>query len=309
MTKEAGGLDLKTLLGVLAGAAVFVLAMSLRLLVGGRKSLLEQRLKKGGEERREELIAEAVWMRVRSWNPVPELVKRLLGGNERENLSARLRQAGMEPANMTPDAFMSLRVNLAALAFVGTSAGLAFLGSGTRSLVVGIGAGLLAYLLPSFWLDARIGERKDGVERGLVNFVSMLAVTCEAGLGLPEALGRVGPEFGGQIAAEVERMLAEVRMGALWPEVLKRATERYDSQDFALVLGSIATAITHGTPIAGVLRETARQLRQARRTRAQEQAQKATAKMLVPIIFFMFIPLAVVVMGPPVLNLFKSLVL
>jgi tight adherence protein C len=270
---------------------------------------MDRGLRRKTDEGRAELIQETVWVKVRTWNPLRDVARRFLGGSERETLEARLRAAGLAGKDMTAEAFVSLRLALALGAFVAVAFAMGVLGSGARSLGVGMGMGVLGYLAPTFWLGSRIADRKLKVEKGLLNFVSMMAVTCDAGLSLAEALERVSHELGGQIGEEVQRVSTEVKMGALWGDALERAAGRYQSADLSLVLGSIATSTAHGTAIAGVLRESGRQLRQARRNRAQEQAQKASAKILVPIILLMFVPLAILLVGPPVLNLLESLIL
>jgi tight adherence protein C len=62
-----------------------------------------------------------------------------------------------------------------------------------------------------------------------------------------------------------------------------------------------------GIPIAAVLREQGKEMRLKRRQRAEEKAQKVTVKILFPLIFCLLPALFIVVMGPGVLTLVKSL--
>lgn len=253
------------------------------------------------------IIEEATWMRVTKWkNPLLGIAGRLARqGEERENLGTKIRVAGLGN-RLTVEAFISLKLLLGLGCFAFFTL-LGVFGLGITAMSSGLLMGGLAYVAPEIWLTSLVVARRSKVEKGLLNFVTMLAVTCEAGLSLGEALARVADELGGQMGEEVDRILTEAKMGAIRSKAMKDAAERYDSADLSLVFGAIATAEEHGTPIVDVLKEVARQLRQARRTRAQEQAQKASVKILVPIILCMFVPLAIVLVGPPIMNLFQSL--
>lgn len=253
------------------------------------------------------VVEEAAWMRLTKWkNPLTGIANRLaMQGDEMETLGGKIRAAGLSQ-RLTVQSFISLKLLMGLGGFVFFAVIGAF-GLGMTSIGMGFLLGGLGYMAPEIWLTSLVASRKAKIEKGLLNFIAMLAVTCEAGLTLGEAMARVAQELGGQIGDEVDRILTEAKMGGVRSKAMKEAAARYDSADLSLVFGTIATAEEHGTPIVGVLKEVARQLRQARRNRAQEQAQKASVKILVPIILCMFVPLAIVVVGPPVMNLFRSL--
>lgn len=294
---------LRTTLFTLTFLSALMFAGLVGTLVRSRKSLLDRRL---GTEAEVNIIEEAAWARLKKWNnPLLGLAKRLAKGGEVENLRARIRAAGLED-RLTVETFISLKllIGLGCFAFF-TAMGV--FGLGLTALSMGLLVGALGYVAPEIWLTSLVTARRSKIEKGLLNFVTMLAMTCESGLSLTEAFARVAYELGGQIGAEVDRIVTEIKMGALRSKALKDAAERYDSDDLSLVFGAIATADEHGTPIVDVLKEVARQLRQARKTRAQEQAQKASVKILIPIIVCMFLPLAVILVGPPVVNLVQSL--
>lgn len=288
-------------IALLSALSVLMIAAWYDSLTAKKVSKLQERL-----GYRLDPIVEAISApRKRFSNPFLTIGRHLASAEAREEISNKLKQAG-NPQGLTVEEFISLKLIASSILF-GLVSLLGVLGSGWRGIGLGLMAGGIGYLLPTFWLDSRVAERKTGVETGLLNFVNMLTVATEAGLSIQEALARVGERHAGTLGEEIRRILAEVDMGKIRSIALREAAERYDSADLALVFGTIAQADEYGTPMAEVLRSIAKQLQQARRNRAQEMSQKASVKILIPIILFMFVPLAILMVGPALLNLMQSL--
>ncbi len=217
----------------------------------------------------------------------------------------RLKWAG-DPRNLSAADFYSAKLIAAVLGF-GFFASFSFVGAGVMGLFLSGFAAFAGYSLPDVWLNALINQRKRQVDRQIISFTDMLAIATEAGLSLNDAVARVSEQYGGVLGREFQRAFAQVQGGRPLTEALEDLAGRNPSDDLGLLVSALTQATKMGTPVVQVLREQAGQLRQSKRNRAQEVAQKASVKMLVPIIAFIFLPMMILILGPAISNLGRAL--
>lgn len=197
------------------------------------------------------------------------------------------------------------------LAALGVASALAFLGGTLHAPVTTIYAlalplAALGYMLPSFWLGGRIRARQAAILKALPDTLDLLTVCVEAGLGFDAALARVVQKWRNPLTEEMERLLADLRMGRVRREALKDMAERTDVADVHSFVSSLIQADLLGVGLVKVMRVQSDQMRQRRRLRAEEQAQKAPVKMLFPLIFLIFPAVYIVILGPAMLSLSKA---
>ncbi len=88
---------------------------------------------------------------------------------------------------------------------------------------------------------------------------------------------------------------------------LRAMEERCDSPELRAFVLAIIQADTFGVSIGRVLRGQSDEMRVKRRQRAEERAQKAPVKMLIPMVFCIFPALFLVVLGPAMISIMQSL--
>jgi len=173
-------------------------------------------------------------------------------------------------------------------------------------LEMGIIGFLIGYMFPNSWLKAKSKQRQKEIQHTLPDVLDLLTVSVEAGLGFDAALLKVVEKQKGVLAEEFLRVLQEIKMGRPRREALRDLARRNKpAEDLSNVVASLVQADQLGISIGGVLRNQAIQIRQKQRQRAEEKAQKAPVKMMIPLVLFVFPSIFIIVLGPAIIQIME----
>ncbi|HEX8634576.1 MAG TPA: type II secretion system F family protein [Pyrinomonadaceae bacterium] len=168
---------------------------------------------------------------------------------------------------------------------------------------------VMGFFLPRYVLRKMVKGRQQRVRWGLADALDLLVVSIEAGLGLNAAIVKVGEELREvhpEISEEFELTNLEIRVGRDRDEALRNLAERTGVDDLRSLVAMLIQADRFGTSIARAVRVYADSLRTKRRQRAEQAAQKAAVKLLIPLACFLFPTLFISILGPAALNLIDS---
>jgi tight adherence protein C len=223
--------------------------------------------------------------------PDPDVVRRLMLAGYRK------------PAHA--DMFLGARLGLPV--FLGLGAALIFHDNIVLFFIIAL---VVGFFIPDFWLGHAINKRREKIRLSLPDSLDMLSICMEAGLGLDQAIVRIGQELRASHPALSEELLQinfEQRAGVPRLTAWKSFADRANVESVRSFVAMLIQTDRFGTPIAKSLGNFSDALRTQRRQKAEEMAAKTTIKLVPPLVFFIFPSIGIVVVGPAVLTVMKNI--
>jgi tight adherence protein C len=175
---------------------------------------------------------------------------------------------------------------------------------------VALGACGLGYILPGIVLARLMKRRQHRITHALPDALDLMVVSVEAGLGLDQAMQRVGDELDfahPDLSNELRLVNLELRAGKPREEALRNLADRTGVEDVSSLVTMLIQTDRFGTSIAKSLRVHSETVRTKRRQRAEEAAAKTGVKMVFPLVFCIFPAIFVVTIGPAVIKFVQVL--
>jgi tight adherence protein C len=233
-------------------------------------------------------------------------------GFEKSNVKLRFVHAGIRNAS-APTTFFGIKtlltLGLPALTFALLSLAAPSV-RGNLLLLMVLLAATFGYYAPNVWLSRRVAWRQREVFENFPDALDLMTVCVEAGLGTESALMRVADDIALKspvLSEELRLVNLELRAGADRERALRNLAIRTGVDEVDSFVTMISQAERFGTSIAASLRIQADMLRTRRRQRAEEAAAKISLKLLFPLIFCIFPSLMVVLMGPAMISVIRTL--
>ena len=225
---------------------------------------------------------------------------------EQGSLRLRLVQSGFR-RDEALTIFFGIRIVFALLLFGIMSSSIV----ARPNLLYALGALGLGYVLPGMVLARMAKRRSHRIRLSLADMLDLLVVSVEAGLGLDQALSRVGQELAfayPDLADELRLVNLELRAGKPRPEALRNLADRTGVDDLSALVTMLIQTDKFGTSVAQSLRVYSETLRTKRRQRAEEAAAKTGVKMVFPLAICIFPAIWVVTIGPAAIRFIQVIV-
>jgi tight adherence protein C len=191
------------------------------------------------------------------------------------------------------------------LPVAGIVVGTFFASNMVTAVLVGAVAG---FFLPDLVLSYLVTRRQTNIRIALPDALDLLVICMEAGLGIDQAMVRVGEEMAvtePSLAEEFQIINREQRAGKPRLDAWRSMAERLDIEFIRQFVTMLVQTERFGTPIAHALGVFADTLRSRRMQAAEEAAAKTGVKLLFPLVLFIFPSIFVVSLGPAIINLQK----
>jgi tight adherence protein C len=170
---------------------------------------------------------------------------------------------------------------------------------------------MIGCYIPNLVLHLQVKSRQREIFESFPDAADLMLVCVEAGLGLDAGLSKVSDEIRRKslaLAEELHLTNLEMRAGATREKSLRNLAVRTGVEE----LGTFATMLTQadkfGTSIGDALRVFSEDLRHKRQMLAEERAAKVPTKMLFPLVLCIFPSIIMVVLGPALIRVFRTLV-
>jgi tight adherence protein C len=227
-----------------------------------------------------------------------------------EKLQQTLAQAGFLKSTAA-QTYQITRVLLAiAGGFLGLVIGLIFHNSAASPLLFALGGVGIGIFVPSYYLGRRARLRQSEIAKQLSDVLDLLVVCVEAGMGLFEAIRIVGTEcerHGQVIGTELNLVATDISAGASLGQALRGLADRTGVEDIKPLAATLIQSEQLGAQIGPALRSSSDALRTRRRLHAEEDAQKASIKILFPLVIFVLPAMIAVIIGPALITVLRTL--
>jgi tight adherence protein C len=293
------------LAGVLIFLAVLAIGGAVVAVKSARRGAIQSRLSQPGPQGRQAVqnVEDTIGLRTLS-----RLGLAISGRAPSGKLAERLARAGYF-GQSAPAVFLGAKMFLflagagavvVALSFIPTSWTFQ-----TKAILVALIAGAL-FFVPNIALSVRRDKRRQNIRLGFPDAVDLLEVCVSSGMGLDMAWNLVGREIAHVhfiLAEEMALTDLEVHLGEKRIVAMQHMAERTGVDEVRSLAGMLLQSERFGTSIADALRTFSMSMRESRIARAQEQAEKTAVKLILPMVFFVFPPIIIVLVGPAALRI------
>ncbi len=178
--------------------------------------------------------------------------------------------------------------------------------TGLTLLGASIFAAAFGYMFPTMILNRQIEKREQQYRDGFPDMMDLLVACVEAGLSLDGAIIRICDELRFRyphLASQLHLMSLEMRAGRDRNSAWSNFADRLGLDEARSLATMLKQSEELGTSIGETLRVYASDMREKRMLRAEEKALALPAKLVLPLIMFVFPTLLVVLMTPAVIRM------
>lgn len=175
-----------------------------------------------------------------------------------------------------------------------------------RLMITGLGV-FAGAAIPFAVLNSKIRQRQKLLRKQLPEFLDLLCVSVQAGLSFDGAVAKLTKRMKGPLIDEFKRMQNDISLGMTHQYALTNVGRRCDLEEVYLFTTSVIQAEKLGTSMTRTLKQQADNMRDRHRQYVKAEALKAPAKIIFPMVLFIFPSMFVVLLFPALFMLIKNM--
>lgn len=242
-------------------------------------------------------------------SPFPNWLKvsRFLNIKDREKLKAELNRAGF----ISDQAINYLLLSKLAFALLAAIAYLAMQEEWSNQvLILTFVIAVIANMIPEYLVKSQAKKVRLQIARDLPQCLDLMVICAESGLTIDsallkvsEAMGTLSPAISREFKLTYYELQLPIPRDIAWTNLAKR--NHINSVDsFSYIMRQTEK---YGTSLAPALREIAAETREITMLELEEKIGKISGKMSIPLMIFIVIPLVVMLAGPALISLTRTL--
>jgi tight adherence protein C len=223
---------------------------------------------------------------------------------QQKELAHQLYAAGIA---LTPGAFQFLRSILTVICVFAVLTVCVVTNTDTETMLMGMMFGVMGpMIILRYYVSARVTMRRKSMETQLPDILDLLAISIGAGMGFDQALQYVTESSDGPLIDELIVLRRELALGKSREQAFKDLGNHCASQAVTNFTSAVVQATEMGIPLHDMLVTQAETARNTHIAAVREKAAKASIKMLIPMVLFIFPCLFIVLLGPSVMNMMSA---
>ena len=178
------------------------------------------------------------------------------------------------------------------------------------AVAVSIGLTLIGYIVPKSIISLRRDKFIEEHRQGFPDFLDLLVICVEAGIGVDSAIERVSMDLSRgypSLSRNLGFMSLELRAGKSTREALENLADRLGIEEAKSFATLIQQSEVLGTSLVQSLRVYSDEMRAKRLARAEEKAHSLPVKLVLPLALFIFPVILGVTLMPVAMKLYEAL--
>lgn len=176
---------------------------------------------------------------------------------------------------------------------------------GMPILIAGFIVGIVLFSVPRLILQAQAGSRLQRIQYSLPDALDMITMMMTGGVPLVKALKHASSELKTthpDLACELAIVTRQMDAGSL-DLALRQFADRIDIPDVQSLAALVSQTERLGANVAAAFRDYSDSVRRSMRQRAEELGNKASVKLLLPVVFCLAPPVYILLLAPALIEL------